>query len=175
MIRGFLTGLLLVIVTTIFYLTFHLGLLKNVTIKEDVRGPFHVLYQEHRGAYFQISSVIMRVESQAKQENLDCLEAFGEFFDNPKEVDEDRLRSRGGCMSHAPYPHVPKGNETDRIPEQRYVVAQFDGSPAVGPWKVYPKVQAYIEEHRLHATDEAIEIYTPKNGSIETTYLFPLK
>jgi hypothetical protein len=117
----------------------------------------------------------MKLEQQARENRLDCAQTFGEFFDNPKEVDEDRLRSRGGCISHAPFPNIPDGTETDRIPEQRYVIAHFSGSPAIGPWKVYPKVQAYIESHRLHTTEEAIEVYTPKDDSIETTYLFPLK
>ena len=175
MIKGFLTGVAVIVIGTIIFLVFHLGFFKEVTIREDVRGPYHVLFQQHRGPYYKISDVIMNVEAEAKKLNLDCQQAFGEFFDNPKEVDEDRLRSRGGCISMAPYPKIPIGHETDTIPEQKYVVATFDGSPSIGPWKVYPKVQAYIEENRLHSSEQAIEIYTPKDGSLETTYLFPLK
>jgi hypothetical protein len=175
MIRGFLTGLLVAVVLTITYLVIHLGMFKPVEITQEVRGPFYVLFQSHRGPYFQISEVIMHAEAAAKQNSLDCEQAFGEFFDNPKEVDEDRLRSRGGCISRSSFQHVPDTFETDTIPEQRYVIAQFAGSPAIGPVKVYPKVQAYMEEQRLHGTGEAIEIYVPKNGSVETTYLFPLK
>lgn len=175
MIRGFITGSLIAIVITVVYLILHLGFFKPVEIGEDTKGPFFVLFQQHRGAYYKISEVIMKLEQQARENRLDCAQTFGEFFDNPKEVDEDRLRSRGGCISHAPFPNTPDGTETDRIPEQRYVIAHFSGSPAIGPWKVYPKVQAYIESHRLHTTAEAIEVYTPKDDSIETTYLFPLK
>jgi effector-binding domain-containing protein len=175
MIRGFLSGLLMAIVLTVIYLIIHLGLLQPVTIKEEVRGPFHILFRSHQGAYYQISEIIMKVEAQAKENSLDCDQTFGEFFDNPKEVDEDRLRSRAGCISRAPFPQIPDGDDVDQIPEQRYVVAEFSGSPAIGPIKVYPKVQEYAEAHRLHRTEEAIEIYTAKNGSFETIYLFPLK
>ncbi len=175
MIRGFLTGIVLIVGGTIIYLIFHLGVFKDVQIKEDSRGPYYVLFKEHRGAYYKISDVITGVENEARKLALDCAQAFGEFYDNPKEVDEDRLRSRGGCISTFQYPKIPEGHGTDSIPVQKFVVATFDGSPAIGPWKVYPKVQAYVEEHRLHIAEEAIEIYTPKDGSLETTYLFPLK
>ena len=175
MIKGFLAGLFFIICGMVIYLSFHLGFFKPVEIKQEIRGPFHIIYQEHRGAYYQVSEVINQIEQKVRQSGMPCEQTFGEFFDNPKEVDEDRLRSRGGCLSENPYPHSTDGLETDLLPEQRYVVAKFTGSPAIGPWRVYPKVQEYLDKNRLHATEEAIEIYTLKNNTIETEYLFPLK
>lgn len=175
MIRGFLTGALIVCITLVIYLAFHLGVFKNVEIKEEVRGPYYLIYQKHVGPYYEISQVISKIEATVKQASLPCDLTFGEYFDNPKEIDADRLRSRGGCLSRDSYSHAPEGLEIDHLPEQRYVVAQFSGSPAIGPWKVYPKIQAYLEEHRLHAMEESIEIYDLKNDKMTTEYLFPLK
>jgi len=175
MIRGFLTGAVIGCFALVTYLAFHLGVFKDVEIKEEVRGPYYVLYQKHTGPYFQISEVITKIEQTVKQASLPCDLTFGEYFDNPKEVDADRLRSRGGCLSRENYSQTPEGLELDHLPEQRYVVARFSGSPAIGPWKVYPRVQAYLEERRLHAMEESIEIYDLKNDKLTTEYLFPLK
>lgn len=175
MIRGFLTGALLIICGICIYLGMHLGVLKPVTIKEEVRGPYYLLYQKHLGEYYKISEVIDQVERSVRQDSLSCDQTFGEYFDNPKVVEQDRLRSRGGCISPQAYTQTPKGLESDQLPERRYVVATFSGSPAIGPWKVYPKVQDYLRSHRLNALEETIEIYTVNGDTITTDYLFPLK
>lgn len=175
MIRGFLTGALIASLTLLVYLSFHLGVFKTVEIKEEVRGPYYLLYQKHTGPYFQISELISKIELSAKQASLSCDLTFGEYFDNPKEVDADRLRSRGGCLSLQPYTRALDGLEIDHLPEQRYVIAKFSGSPSIGPWKVYPRVQAYLDERRLHSMEESVEIYDIKNGEMTTEYLFPLK
>jgi DNA gyrase inhibitor GyrI len=175
MIRGFVTGVLAVVIALAIYLTFHLGLLKSVEINQVSRGPLYLLYRDHRGAYFKISEVIAQVETLAKQNKLSCLQTFGEYFDNPSEVDEDRLRSRGGCISETPYNQAPGDLQIATMPEGKYVVAKFDGSPAVGPWKVYPKVQEYVQNQRLKMKRESFEIYTLNNDSIATEYLFPME
>jgi AraC family transcriptional regulator len=61
------------------------------------------------------------------------------------------------------------------IPKRKYVVAHFSGSPAIGPWKVYPAIMEYLEVHRLSGEGSSIEIYTINGDAIETEYLYPLK
>lgn len=175
MIKGFLTGVLGVVVISSVYLCVHLGAFEPVDIDEEVRGPLYVLYSDHQGAYYQISEVISRVEGAAKLAGAACAKTFGEYFDDPSVVEEDRLRSRGGCIATEPFGKTPEGLHTDQIPDSRYVVAHFSGSPAIGPWKVYTKVHRYLLHHRLKAVEETIEIYSLHDNEITTEYLFPLK
>lgn len=175
MIKGFLIGLLIGGLCFSAYLIHHLGFFKPVTITEESRGPLYLLYRDHIGAYYKISEVISQVESVARQNSLDCQRTFGEFLDNPHNADEDRLRSRGGCISTEPFPNVPEGLLTSQKPPQRYVVARFLGSPAVGPWKVYPKALKYVQDHRINIAEETIEIYTLNDDRISSDYLFPMK
>ncbi len=176
MIKGFLAGILISFGLLVAYLAFHLGFFDSVSIAEGTRGPYHIIFQDHKGAYFQISEKISDVEKHAKEIGLECAKTFGQFFDDPRSIDEDRLRSRGGCISERPYPKVPEGSLAGEIPQGRFVIARFSGSPAIGPWKVYPKLQQYVNEHRLASpAPGSIEIYTLQNDSFSVEYLLPVK
>ena len=174
MFRGFLAGAVFAIMLLVFFLVRHLGIFRTVTFDEEVRGPYYVTFQEHTGSYYQISEVISKIEAQIKAKNLDCAKTFGEYLDDPSQVDEDRLRSYGGCISENPYPAIP-GLQSAEFAKQKYVVARFSGSPAIGPWKVYSGAKRYLDQRRLVSRGETIEIYTLNAGSISTEYLFPLK
>lgn len=173
MLKGFFAGSLVAIFSVLTYLYIHLGFRERVSIKEEARGPFYVIYQDHLGAYYRISAVIDTVEKAVKEAKLPCERTFGEFFDNPKTVDEDRLHSRGGCISMQPYMNLPPGFLSAEIPARSYVIASFSGSPAIGPWKVYPEVQEYRKNHGLPDFSESIEIYSLHGNGITTEYLIP--
>lgn len=175
MIRGFVLGGVLFILAFSGYLAHHLGFFQPVAVAEAVRGPYYVLFQNHMGAYYKISETISSVEAAAKAAGLDCRRTFGEYFDDPRVVEEDRLRARGGCLSDQPYAQAPKGLILDTIAQQQVLAANFAGSPAIGPYKVYTEVERYRNRHRLPGGAHAIEIYMIVGDSIATEYLFPLK
>ena len=175
MIKGFLSGVVLIVSCVITYLIFHLGLFLPVQINEETRPDMFILFKDHIGPYHTVAELISSVEVQAKRDGLDCSMTFGEYFDNPDNVEQDRLRSRVGCISNKPYAKTPLELKTDKIPTRRYVVGYFLGSPAIGPWKVYPKIKKYLSEWKIAREDNAIEIYTMTDESINTEYLFPLK
>src|ERR1044072_6020410 len=124
MLKGFLAGLAFAIIALIIYLGFHVGAIKSVDITEGDRPAMYVLYQEHVGPYYKISQKIAYVEQEAKRMGFDCQKTFGEYFDDPDDVEESRLRSRGGCVSAKPYVNVPEKFKTDMIPAQKYVIGR---------------------------------------------------
>lgn len=159
------------------WLIFYLGLLLPVEIFEMEQGPFILLFQEHRGAYHKIVGVIEKVEAWAIEHHLDCHVTFGEYIDNPEVQEEERLQSYGGCMLPS-QPNIPLPNEfkVREVPRRHYVVAHFRGSPGVGPFKVYPKVQDYFAEKNHPNKGPVIEMYEILNrekNQMITTYLFP--
>lgn len=175
LLRSFLIAIVLVVLTITIYLAQYLGAFKSVDISEAEKGPLKLLYKEHTGAYHKVVGVIEEVETWARQKGIDCSESFGEYLDNPNVTEENRLRSRGGCVvKEFPTADLPEGFLTREIPVRKYVVALFDGSPGIGPLKVYPKVENYMKEHRLAIDGPILEIYViHSEKAMTTTYLFP--
>lgn len=162
------------IIALAVYLYFHLGAQKDVQIEVAERGPLYLLSKDHMGPYHQILPVIQEVERWALERGLPCGRTFGEYLDNPNAVDQDRLRSRGGCFLSAPLNVDHTGFNYEMRPARRYVVASFDGSPAIGPLKVYPKVEEYLQTQRLKADGAVLEVYQVTGTKVHTEFLFPV-
>lgn len=156
------------------YLYFYLGGYKPVDIAVEKRGPQILLYKNHVGAYHEIGPTIQAVESWALAQHLLCPTTFGEYLDNPESVDQDRLRSRGGCVLTKKPEQVPPDWTVEERPSRRFVVAHFTGSPSIGPFKVYPKVKKYLAENRLTSSEATMELYMVNGSSVMTEYLFQL-
>lgn len=157
------------------YLYFYLGVSKPVEVAIQEKGAIYLLYSKHTGAYHKINATIEKVEAWARANGVLCRQTFGEFLDDPQAVDEDRLRSHAGCVLNQPLgsiAHEPFIYE-ERKPG-RYAVAEFTGSPAIGPMKVYPKVRKFLDQERLRSSAPVVEVYTINGNSVRTEYLFPL-
>jgi DNA gyrase inhibitor GyrI len=175
-IRYLLLPLLIAMLVFVFYMMSYLGAFRPVIISQKKAGPFHVVYKTHIGAYHKIVPMIEEVEKWVKAQGLDCHLSFGEYLDDPKQTEEVRLRSHGGCIVDQPLNALPEGFEQKTIPEKEYVTAVFEGSPGIGPLKVYPKVFQYIEDQKLSREESVIEVYEVHSAeSMTTTYYFPLK
>lgn len=185
MIRHTLLAVTIGLALFFLYLLQYTGAFKSVAIGTDERGPYTIIYQDHAGAYHKIVEKLTQVESWAKEKGLNCRLTFGEFFDNPKLSEEGRLKSRGGCLIESSQTaeveaykkaSLPKGFKMDEIPRRKVVVALFNGSPGIGPLKVYPKVEDFMKERKLAGDGAVIEIYEVlDNNNMHTTYLFPVK
>lgn len=176
----FIFSSVLVFLATLF---FRLGGHKPVDVVRAERPELHILFKDHQGPYHSINDVILSVEAWASQHNLSCTQTFGEYFDDPRQVDERQLRSRGGCILNRQLSQelmeslkTSPGLNATSIPARHYITAAFHGAPSIGPFKVYPKVEDYFENEGLVRDGAVIEIYTilSKNEA-QTEYLFPFK
>ncbi len=151
----------------------YLGFSEPVTIVRASQGPFQMIFKDHIGPYHKILRAIEEVEKWAKAAGVTCLNSVGEYIDDPEVVDHDRLRSRGGCIVSELPDQLPKDFGSDTIPAKEYLVATFDGAPSIGPYKVYPKVKAHLQEQQLKPTGSVFEIYSVRDeNKFRTTYLF---
>ncbi|MBX3022160.1 MAG: GyrI-like domain-containing protein [Bdellovibrionales bacterium] len=173
-VKKFALAVLTLTILGAIYLYSYLGAYKPVTLGIEKRGPYHLLFKQHVGPYHTIVSKIQDVERWVGEHNLRCPQTFGEYLDNPEAVDQDRLRSHGGCVMPAEVSNVPPDFQQQIRPERYYAVAKFSGSPAIGPFKVYPKLREYMEEQRLKSSSPVIEIYTVNGSQVTTEYLFAL-
>lgn len=180
MLRATFIGIFLGLILFVGYVANYTGYFKPVTLTEGPAGPFRLLGKEHIGSYHKIVAVIEEVEKFAKEKNLDCTKSFGLYIDDPKATEEIRLRSRGGCI-------LPADSKLDGIelpPEMNvteyaagdFVIAHFDGSPGIGPFKAYPAAMERIQEKRYAFEGwnvlEVYEVGGPQD--VKTTYYFPL-
>lgn len=156
------------------YLYVYLGVSRPVTVTLEKRGPFYLLFKDHQGPYHKIGGAIAEVEKWASEHNTRCPRTFGEYLDNPETGDEDRLRSHGGCVLATNLATAPPEFQYQVRPEKLYAVARFEGSPAIGPYKVYPEARRFLDEKRLASSSPVIEVYTIDGAKMTTEYLFAI-
>lgn len=161
------------------YLATYLGAFKGVEISEVKQGPFKTIYIEHVGPYHKVNKVIEKVEKFMKEKGVVCQRTFGEYLDDPRQVEEARLRSKVGCLIDKMPEGAPENMKEGEIPARDYVQAVFTGSPGIGPLKVYPRVEQYLQQKNLEQTGAGVEIYEihsiTEKSAMTTTYLFPVK
>lgn len=163
------------------YLINYLGAGQPVEIVRESRGILQLVWIEHRGAYHQIMPTITKVEEWARTNNIPCPNTFGEYIDDPETVDQDRLRSHGGCVVTVgeplpvPIQQLAPPFRFEQRPGADYVVGKFSGSPAIGPFKVYPKIRKYLEDNALKPSGPPLEVYRVNGNDVTTEYLFPIQ
>lgn len=168
------------------YLFQYTGAFKSVTVAIDQRPAYTVVYKDFTGPYHKIVANIEEVEKWFKSQGLSCRLSFGEYFDDPRQVEEGRLKSRGGCLLDPQKPEeekilaekksqLPAEFKSDILPATEAVVALFTGAPGIGPLKVYPKAEEFMIENKLKRKGSVIEIYEVfDQQSMQTIYMWPI-
>lgn len=173
-----LVGLVVVsIIALLGTLYFKLGGYKDVAVSQTEAGPFKVVSKRHSGAYHKIVPVIEEVEKWARANGEPCKLSFGEYIDDPELVEEDRMQSNGGCVVEKEWTQgLPEGFTYRALPKRRFVFAEFDGAPSIGPLKVYPRAKDFIASSGLTLDGPVIEMYDiVSEKSVVTKYYFPVK
>jgi hypothetical protein len=171
------SGLIVVLLGLASLLAYYLGAFLPVEFTEKQLPPFHIVYKAHIGPYHKIVPTLDEVAKMVASYGETCERSFGEFLDNPKEVEEDRLQAHVGCIVEKEITDLPGGYSYGLINHRNYLVSTFYGSPAIGPLKVYPKAQKILAERPQDSAGPPIEIYRiidAGSNKMETTYLFPL-
>lgn len=167
-----------IVLAILIFLFFRTGAYKEVQISNSHQGPFFLVYQVHKGPYHKIVPVIEGVEAFFKSKGLPCPLAFGLYLHDPNSMDHDRLESHGGCVFPENNPQLDalvkeSGFQTQEIPNKEYVTASFTGSPSLGPVRVYPAVDAWLEKYGYKKVGPVLELYkTTGADSVATQYLF---
>lgn len=172
--RNLLLLIFLTFVGGAVFQTYKLGVFKKVTIEDGSRPSFKIIYKDFIGPYHKIGGVISEVETWCKSNQIPCERTFGEYIDDPTVVEHERLRSRGGCIVNEAPSTLPEPLRSTEVPARNYYVASFEGSPWIGPYKVYSQVMDLAEQQRVTIKDPVIEIYELfGHNQMRTTYLFP--
>lgn len=181
--RWFVLAVLSLVVAFIASTAFKMGFLKSAHISRVPGYEVSVLYKENIGPYHEILNAIQSVEDHLKKYNISCLKSFGQYFDDPDQVPAERLRSHVGCVIISPQT-LPRGFVA-QLPSDilfkeiilgHAVKADFDGSPAIGPYKVYPQAQKFMQDNGLTQKGAVLEVYTQHSGQeLSTEFFFPVR
>ncbi|MBL7543192.1 MAG: GyrI-like domain-containing protein [Bdellovibrionaceae bacterium] len=174
--RVIFLGMALFIMGIFVWASIKMGFFKDVVITEQEQPEMHFVYLEHIGPYHKILDSLEKVEAWAKQNNIDCSKSFGHFLDDPDVVEHERLKSHVGCIVDHVYTDLPNDFKFKTIPKGHYFVAEFMGSPAIGPMKVYRKTKEKFYDRRQSPPEDVIEIYHRLDEhTMKTIYLFQIR
>ena len=166
---------LLAVAGLLLSLAVRLGAFLPVELTVGEAGPFYLVYRRHEGAYYKIAPVISAVEAWAKERGEGCALTFGEYLDDARTADEDRLRSNGGCVLDHPVGPPGDGLFARTLPRRLYVIASFRGAPSIGPYKAYPKAEKWMKETGYARDGATIETYRIESEKgVQTLYYFPV-
>lgn len=160
------------------FLLYHLGALKPVQIEVILMPETRILAKKHVGPYHTTVQTLEVVEKWMLDQGLPCRESFGLYLDDPAKVEAERLQSFGGCIlrDNLNLSTLPENFKVLSLPEQEVIAAYFDGSPGIGPMKVYPRAEemrVQMNRPKEKATLEVYEIIDRnKPDSMKTKYYF---
>ncbi len=175
------TIFLVLILALLIYLA-SLGLFNRINLEEKDMGPFTVVYENHTGPYRETSAIQDKIYYKLlNEEQIETYKGFGIYYDNPKKVAKEELRSEvGSILETKDYAKTEalktKGYKIKTIEKQKSLVAKFplknQFSIMLGVIKVYPAMEKYIAENDYQQTP-ALEIYDIPNQQI--IYIFEIK
>ncbi len=174
--------IVVVLITIIAGLSAYFGAFYTVKVKEELKGPYYMVYKYHQGDYSKVGPVMDEIYNDLKNnKNLFTSKGFGLYYDNPEKVKTEDLRSVVGCI--VPLAKL-EGLEGDykiaELPQSKAVVSTFPykamPSFIFGVIKVYPVLSKYITDNvpKVESKKEfaIMEVYDMQNSIIE--YIAPV-
>ena len=174
-IIGIIAIIIVLVLAVLLALLSHYGLFATVNVTEKYVGPYLLVYTKHIGDYNDVAPVMDRLNYDLKDNHsIDSKKGFGIYYDSPQEVAKENLRSVVGCIvegkSVAELMDVSKKYGVNEYPLSKSLVAEFPHkgylSIMFGIFKVYPKLNEYIQEHK-YDEKPIMELYDQPNERIE--------
>lgn len=166
--------IVLIIIALLLGLYAYYGGFYEIEIKAETVGGETIVYKKVTGDYKQTSSVTNEVYDYLFHHlKIETYKGIGIFYDNPKNVEREELKSEVGC--------VIETNDVNRLEKIhcKYEIKQllctqsiviefpYKGgfSVLIGLIRVHPKLEKYVKTHNLPDTP-IIEIYDIPNRKI---------
>ncbi|MEW6381382.1 MAG: GyrI-like domain-containing protein [bacterium] len=152
------------------WIGYSLGVFSPVSVTTETRGPYLMVFMLHRGAYHQISEKIDRVGKLLDDRNIPKKTACAIFYDDPRDVPLESLRSEGGYLVDRQLTlEHPFGQQ--KVPRRSVIVARVKAHPMIAPFKTYSRIVDFMKMHRLDHNGPVMERYLP-DGIVEVEMPF---
>lgn len=173
----YLIIIVLFIAVAIIGFLFYAGFFAKAEVAEKQLETMYLVGLNHKGDYSKAGEISNRVFEYLKEKNVESTLGFGIYYDNPRDVKTEELRSFIGCVIAAEdSAKVSFENmRAELYPAKKHVIINFplknELTYSIGPIKVYPQLNKYIQE-KNYKTGAAIEIYDVPNKKI--IYAMPI-
>lgn len=156
-----------IVIVLLFGAYVYYGGFHPIKIKAETTGGETIVYKKVRGDYKQTSSATNEVYDYLLTTlKIQTYKGIGIFYDNPKNVKKEELRSEAGCIIEPSDMNkleaAPCKYEIKQLPQSRSIVVEFPykGSLSVliGLVRVHPKLEKYIRTNHLPDAP-IVEIY----------------
>ena len=160
----------------VIILFYYAGGLKRIRIFKGKFGPFVLVYDDHTGPYNGTSKIQNDIYNKLlKEHKIQTFQGFGIYYDNPKKVPKNELRSIAGCILEKKDQNKKKellqaGFKIKEIKQSEFYWTEFPFrnslSIMVGIMKVYPRFKKFLKKNNIKE-NEMMEIYdVPKKKII---------
>ncbi len=164
----------IIIVSFIIVFLLYMGTFSKVTIKEQVKGPYTFAYVEHIGPYHEVGKVMTELDNKMRDLGFNSTNGLGVYYDDPKKVSKEKLRSKVGSIIAAADMDKIEANRGklnfETIEKKNYLVSEFPIknmlSYMLGPMKIYPAFAKYLKEEKIAVPDKGLELYDMTNKKI---------
>ncbi len=150
------------------------GGFKKIIFKVERQGGETLVYEDMVGDYSQTPKVQDKIyRTLLNDYKIETTKGFGIYYDNPKEVEKEKLRSEIGCivegLDSTTIVQLSTKFKVKTLPESNYIVTEFPYkgmiSVILGIMKVYPVLEKYCRESET-GNGPVMEIYDIQNKTI---------
>ena len=163
----------------LLFVSFYYGAFQNIEIQRKEVGPFYIVYEDHIGSYSKIGPVMDSVYQSLLKDGISTKKGVGIYYDDPKEVPQEKLRSIGGCIvEEADIPKFDLVKEKYKMQiwnksDSLTVNFPFKGKLSIvfGVMKVYPALNDRIKQEGFGKAPGIMELYVENK---EIIYVYPI-
>lgn len=172
-------GLVGVVVLAAAVSLYRSGYFTKIVITEKEIGPFVLVYEEHVGDYRDTKTIHQKLYYALKNDKIETTRGFGIYYDNPRQVPKEKLRSDVGMIldprDYDKMEALQKKYKVRRMDKQKAVVVEFPFKSSLsimaGIFKAYPAIMQYVKD-KNYKQREMMEIYDSPGQTI--VYIMPL-
>lgn len=168
------SAIVIVIILIVFLILYYYSIFEKIEIREKEKEKMILIGNMYVGNYKNTAKIQDKIYDILLANNIETYKGFAIYYDDPKEVSTNQLRSFSGCIleekDYNKIEEIKKLNfEIKEIPRQTFIMTEFryrnPFSVIIGIFKVYPKLNNYIIEKK-YAKTEIMEVYDIPNKKI---------
>ncbi|MBE0660921.1 MAG: GyrI-like domain-containing protein [Bacteroidales bacterium] len=167
--------ILILLIIIILVILAWLGAFKKVHVYAARQGGEILVYETIKGEYRQSAAAMDQIYYRLLHEDkIETFKGFGIYYDDPKKVSKDQLRSEAGCILE-PADGIKSETLSEKyqvkvFPEGDYIVAEYPFRNKLSVFmslaKVYPALDKYAKTHNYDPEGFVMEIYDIPNKKI---------
>ncbi len=171
------TALIIILSLAVILLAiyFYFGGFAKIELQITEQGGETLVFEEITGDYKQSAIVMDKIyHDLLENEDIETYRGFGIYYDNPKEVEINKLRADAGCIlevNHLKYlPKLEGKYNIKTLPKSTCITTEFPFrgklSVLLGILRVYPAMHKFAQSNEIDELGEVVEIYDIPNKKI---------